>query len=565
MKALDYCVIAAFVGLIVFIGLSFSKTAGRDMRSFFSAGGAVPWWINGLSLFMGFVSAGTFVVWGSIAYSSGFVAISIQWTMGIAGFAVGAFVAPRWHKTRVMTAAEYISGRLGARVQKSYSYIYLFIMLFMTGVYLYSVARILNVSTGLSLHGWIAALGVMVILYTALGGLWAVVVTDTLQFVILSAMALIVAPLAVSKVGGLASFLSAAPTEGFFCLSNHQYTWSFLITFGIYNFFYLAGQWSFVQRYTSVASPREARKVGWLFAALYAVCPVIWMLPPMAFRVLNPELSGLEDEGAYLLMSKAVLPAGMLGLLLISLVFATNSSVQGVLNISAGVIANDLFRARFPEAPESRLLAVAKVSTVVFGLLTVAIAMLVPWMGGAREVVFSMAGLTGGPLYLPLVVALFSRKLTGRLVLATTLLSLAVTLGFKFVVPAMGGAVLSRAQEMFLGIAVPAAITLGLELWLRMRRASEREYLAFEALRGRKIAIEQAQGTMLDKQAADENRKGLRMVAIGIVFTGVMIGAIGLGAAQGRVLISGVGVSLVLLGIAIQRPWTNRSLQRGAK
>ncbi len=76
------------------------------MKSFFAAGGAVPWWINGLSLFMGFVSAGTFVVWGSIAYTSGWVAITIQWTMCLAGFLVGFLIAPKWHKTKSLTAAE---------------------------------------------------------------------------------------------------------------------------------------------------------------------------------------------------------------------------------------------------------------------------------------------------------------------------------------------------------------------------------------------------------------------------------------------------------------------------
>ncbi|NJO69833.1 MAG: hypothetical protein HC830_11635 [Bacteroidetes bacterium] len=122
------------------------------MKSFFAAGGAMPWWISSLSLFMGFVSAGTFVVWGSIAYSSGWVSVSIQWTMSLAGFLVGFLIAPKWHKTKALTAAEYITGRLGINVQKTYTYLYLSIMVFMTGVYLYSVSRLLEVSTGLPLN-----------------------------------------------------------------------------------------------------------------------------------------------------------------------------------------------------------------------------------------------------------------------------------------------------------------------------------------------------------------------------------------------------------------------------
>ena len=177
-------------------------------------------------------------------------------------------------------------------------------MVFMTGVYLYSVSRILEVSTGISLYYAIAILGFVVILYTSLGGLWAVVVTDTLQFVILTAAAIIVVPLSLEKAGGIHQFLNSLPSEGFFNFTNHEYTWSFLIGFGLYNFFYLSGQWGFVQRYTSVATPKDSRKVGWIFGLLYVISPVIWMLPPMVYRALNPELTGLQDEGAYLMMCR---------------------------------------------------------------------------------------------------------------------------------------------------------------------------------------------------------------------------------------------------------------------
>ncbi|NJO69834.1 MAG: hypothetical protein HC830_11640 [Bacteroidetes bacterium] len=290
-------------------------------------------------------------------------------------------------------------------------------------------------------------LGILVILYTSVGGLWAVVVTDTLQFIILTAAAIIVVPLSLEKVGGIQQFITSLPTQGFMDFTIHEYTWNFLLGFGLYNFFYLSGQWGFVQRYTSVASPADARKVGWLFGALYIISPVIWMLPPMIYRVINSDLNGLQDEGAYLMMSKEVLPAGMLGLMMISLVFATTSSVQGVLNISAGVITNDLYRNRYPDSPEKRLMGVAKISTISFGIITMAIALMVPFMGGAKEVVLSVAALTGCPLYLPLVWSLFSKKQTGKTILAATIISLMITLSFKFFVPHFLDFSLSRAGE----------------------------------------------------------------------------------------------------------------------
>lgn len=549
MTLTDYIVIVLFSLLILFIGLSFSKTSGKDMKSFFAAGGAVPWWINSLSLFMGFVSAGTFVVWGSIAYTSGLVSISIQWTMSIAGFLVGFLIAPKWHQTKSLTAAEYISDRLGINIQKSYSYIYLSIMVFMTGVYLYSVSRILEVSTGIPLYLSIGLLGLIVIVYTTLGGLWAVVVTDVLQFVILTAAAIIVVPLSLERVGGVQQFMNLLPSEGFFDFTNHEYTWSFLIGFGLYNFFYLSGQWGFVQRYTSVSSSADSRKVGWMFGLLYIISPVIWMLPPMIYRALNPELNGLQDEGAYLMMCKEVLPAGMLGLMLISLVFATNSSVQGVLNISAGVITNDLFKTRFPQTSEKRLMQIAKISTLVFGLITIGIAMLVPFMGGAKEVVLSVAALTGAPMYLPLIWSLFSTKQTGKTVLATTLISLAITLSFKFLLPALIDYNLSRAGEMILGVSVPAFFIVLTEIFLRFRKTDDQEFLNYLEIKGKKTGPEIIEDT--GRQSSDENKKGLRMIAIGILATGLIIGVLGLMAPNGKIYVLGMAFLLLMIGFRI--------------
>src|SRR3546814_4994177 len=84
MSSLDYWVVIVFsIGILV-AGLALSDKRA-NMTSFFAAGGAVPWWMSGLSLYMSFFSAGTFVVWGSIAYEHGWVAVMIQWTMAIGG------------------------------------------------------------------------------------------------------------------------------------------------------------------------------------------------------------------------------------------------------------------------------------------------------------------------------------------------------------------------------------------------------------------------------------------------------------------------------------------------
>lgn len=522
------------------------------MVSFFAAGGAVPWWINSLSLFMGFVSASTFVVWGSIAYSSGWVAISIQWAMSIAGLVVGFLIAPKWHKTKSLTAAEYICNRLGVNTQKTYSYIYLFIMVFLKGVCLYAVALILQVATGISLYWWVGLLGAIVILYTTFGGLWAVVVTDVLQFIILLAAGLILLPLSFEKVGGIAPFVNTIKAQqlpDFFNLSDHKYTVSFLLGFLFYNIFYLGGQWSFIQRYTSVSSPKESKKVGILFGLFYIVSPVIWMLPPMIYRALNPGLVGIESEQAYMQMAKSALPSGMLGLITISLIFATNSSVQGFLNISAGVITNDLFKHIYPHSSEKLLMRVARLATLTMGLVVIVMGMLVPLMGGATNVILSVASITGGAMYFPLIWTLFSKKQNSHTVLGTTILALAISLAYKFVIPSITGNSLSRAAEMVMGVLVPISIIVLFEIWLRLKNSPETEFENYQRYLLIKTVPSVDSVNHIDSEG--ENKFGKRMISIGILATGFIIGFLGLMSTNGKIYVLGMAFLLLLTGFAI--------------
>lgn len=521
MTTLDYSVILIFSLIILVAGLSFSQRGGSDMKSFFAAGGQMPWQVSGLSLFMSFFSAGTFVVWGAIAYQYGWVAITIQWMMGLGGFAIGYFIAPAWRKTRALTAAEFIRERLGTRVQQFYTYIFLLLSFFYTGAFLYPVAKLVNVSTGFSIEWSILLLGLTIMLYTSVGGLWAVVVTDVLQFVILTAAVLIVVPLALERVDGFAGFAAQAPPN-FLHLVNGEYTLGFLIAFALYNTCFIGGNWAYVQRYTSVKDAASARKVGYLFAGLYLVSPVLWMLPPMIYRLLNRHLSGLESEGAYLLMCQEVLPTGMPGLMLGGMIFATASSVNTTLNLSAAVFTNDIFKELRPRVTDRHLMPIARLSTVAFGIVTIGVAMLVPLAGGIIEVVLTIGALTGVPLYGPPIWALFSRRQTGTSVLTITLLSLGINAFFKFVSPGLLGIALNRAEEMVLGVAGTLALLAGYELWAFLRQRVSTQYQRY-AQQQTTRPTETA-----DTSALQQNRYALKVMALSLLAVGLLVVVLGL-------------------------------------
>ena len=545
MKTLDFVTIILFSLGILLSSVLISRSV-RNVKNFFSAGGAIPWPMAGLSLFMGFFSAGTFVVWGSIAYTSGWVAVMIQWTMCLAGLLVGLFIAGRWRKTGALTAAEYISDRLGVSTQKTYTILFLFVSLFTTGSFLYPVGKILEVSTGLPLSACIIMIGVLSILYVVAGGLRAVVITDVLQFVILFAAVLIVIPLAFIRVDGIQAWISSVP-ERFFSPVNKEYTWGFMIAYCLYNAVFLGGNWAYVQRYTTVKDRQSAKKVGFLFSALYTVCPILWMLPPMIYRVVNPSLEGLGDEGAYLLMCKGVLPAGLLGLMIGGMVFATASSLNATLNISSAVFTNDIFKRLRPGVSDSALMKVARISTIAFGVLAIVVALLIPSFGGVVNVVISIGAITGVPLYLPVIWSLFSKRQTGHSVLTVTLLSLAVNLFFKFVSPAAFGFALSRSQEMILGVGFPFLCLALFEIYASLDGKGTARYDEYAA----RVSSQKPEAVEPCAQDKADNAYSIMVVGLGVILSGAVIAILGLLSASGRLVVCAVGSVLVLLGAAV--------------
>ncbi|UHG91909.1 sodium:solute symporter family protein [Spirosoma oryzicola] len=553
---IDTAVIVIFSAFVLGIGMLFART-GRNLKSFFAGGEAVPWFIGGLSLFMSFFSAGTFVAWGSIAYKYGWVAITIQWTMCIGALVTGLYLAPRWKAAGALTAAEFIRERLGLTVQKVYIFIFTLVSVFIKGSVLYPVAKLVSSSLNLPLIPCTIGLGLFMIAYTAVGGLWAVMVTDILQFVVLSAAVFILLPLSLDRVGGFEGFTQAVPDD-FFNLLNGEYTIGFVLAFVFYHIAYIGGNWTFVQRYTSVDSPKSARKVAFLFAGLYLISPIIWMMPPMIYKAINPDLLGLDTENAYLKICQLVLPPGLLGLMLTGMYFSTSASANTALNVVSAVFTNDIYKGLInPNASDKQLIRVARGSSWVFGLGMIGIALLVPAAGGIVEVVLSISAISGGPLLAPPLWALFSKRLTSRATLWITGIGLVVNLFFKVLSPWLLDFKLTRAWETAIGMGIPLLLLLGYELWARSRNLVADEYYRYRVARQQKMDEAQTANaqTELAAEAVEvrkQNRFGLQVIAGSLVFTAFMLFSLSLLTSTGAGITAGIA-GVVLVAALI--PW----------
>jgi len=389
----------------------------------FAAGGESPWWTSGLSAFMTMFSAGTFVVWGGIAYEYGLVAVVINLCYGVAAILIGYFVAGRWKQLGVKTPAQYIELRFGAAAVQFYTWAMMAFRIVGVAVSLYSLSVVLvammpldvgnplcDPATGNLALGWaIVIFGGIVVIYTMAGGLWAVLMTDVLQFIVLNLAVLFVVPLAFGKVGGISGFIEKAP-EGFFALTTNKYTWFFMICWVLIHFFMIGAEWAFAQRFICVPNERDAKKSTYLFGILYLVSPMIWLLPPMIYRVIDPNA---DPKEAYILACRAVLPVGMVGLMVAAMFSATASMVSSQLNVFAGVLTDEFYRRMFkPESSEKHLMTVGRVFTVILGTILVGVSLAIPYMGGAEKLIVSITSLMVGPLLAPTIWGLFSKRVT---------------------------------------------------------------------------------------------------------------------------------------------------------
>lgn len=547
MAQLDFVVMAVFALLIFAIGLTFTRVGSKSGQAFFEAGGETPWWINGLSLFISYFSAGTFVVWGSIAYSSGLVANVIQLTMAISGLIVTLFIAGKWKKTGVATAAEYIGKRFGSKEKQFYTYLTLLLSLFTTAAVLYPVGKMVYVATPFTLNECIIGIGLIIVLYTAAGGLWAVLVTDVVQFVILSAAVIIVIPIALDNIGGISNLIEKAPT-GFFEPFNQEYTFEFMLAFIAYQTFYIGGNWSYVQRYTSVSDVKNAKKVSGIFTILYLFSPLIWMLPPMIYRIINPSLTGLETEGAYMMLIQTVMPAGLIGLVLAGMISATSSKANTTINMAATVFAQDIYKNLIrPAAGDKEVIFIARFFTLLFGILTILVAIWIPSAGGIVEVVLSTASIAGGALFAPIIWSLFSKRSTGLAVVTATLLALCINFFFKVLSPSLLDLKLNRAWETALGMGIPTFVMLVFELYYKSRNLVSGKYLAMQ--QEVKVAVAISQET--HDEALSQNLFGVRVIGLSMAFVGIGISILGYLATNYSNIVSTVGAVIFIAALWI--------------
>jgi len=387
----------------------------QQLKDYFKGGNRIPWWLSGVSFWMTSFSVAAFVFYPSLCYRYGWVGITLLWVAVPATIFSAYVFGWRWRRLRVNSPVEFVEERYNGTLRQILVWQGVPVKIIDDSMKLLATGKFVSIITNISIADSILLVGGIILFCTFLGGLWAVTITDFIQFIVLGAGLLVILPLSIYHAGGITHIFESVP-KGFFHLTNDEFPWSYVIPLVIlYAFSWSSINWSLIQRYYCVRDEKEVNKVGLTVIILYIIGPPLMFFPAFAGKLIVPELKDAGD--IYPILCSMLLPAGMLGLLISAMFSATMSTLSSDFNVCASVITQDVYRRLIrPYAQEKELIWTGRISTVVVGILALIVALLLS-RGKAENlfrVMVTLFGVATGPVAVPMMLGMVSKRYTAR-------------------------------------------------------------------------------------------------------------------------------------------------------
>jgi SSS family transporter len=434
----DYVMLGGYFVLMLGIGAYFYRFM-RGMKVYFTGGNKIPWWLAGVSFYMSSFSAYAFVIYSGLCFRYGWVGVTAFWVTVPATLFSVLFFATRWRRARIDSPVEFLENRYNALVRQLFVWFGVPVGIVDDSLKLIATGTFIHVGMGFSIESSIIACGVIMVLYTFMGGLWAVTVTDFVQFVILAVAVVVVFPLSISRVGGFEGLVKNSPA-GFFRMTNDEYDWLYIVLLiGLYAIAYSSTHWHLIQKYFCVPAEKDAKKVGWLVMVLNIVGPPLMFTPAIAARQFLPQ--GIEDKEVYPLLCAALLPVGMLGLIIAAMFSATMANLSSHFNVRASVLTNDVYRRLLhPRATEKELVVAGRGMTVLVGALSIILAYMLAGRSAPElfKIMVTLFAVAVGPLGLPMLLGITSKRVNSESVVVALLGGLAIGLTLIIKLPPSG-------------------------------------------------------------------------------------------------------------------------------
>jgi solute:Na+ symporter, SSS family len=478
----DLGIVGVYLLLMVAIGFAVSFFNKSD-SDFFRGGNKLPWWLAGISLLMTSFSVYTFTGGASMVYRAPGVAFTCYLLNGC-GYILGIwFLAKRWRRSRSTTIFSYLTERYSLATNQVFSCTSLVAIFFQCGIMLLALAKFVSVAMGTDLAMTIIVCGVVIAIYCLIGGLWAVVITDTLQFMVVFPCAIITSILAVNAIGGTGEFVAHLAeswkiTVAGEYLSGKAWTFDYKFIFAymvMTTFAAISG--GAAQRYFSVKNETEARKVAMMTLILFLIAPFVWLVPPFCARYLGmgADLASVSrnlnmaaaEEATYVVFCLKYLPAGAIGIILAAMLSATMSTLSSNYNAYGAVITDDIIKRWILKNSSGKtMLLVGRIVTMLMGGIVVVIAILMSsHPGGVFQLMLDFSGVVIMPAGISIFFGLIYKRTPSWVAVVSYLTGLAfgvVTLVAKKAIVIGGYELISApptfAQQVFIFGTISALI-----------------------------------------------------------------------------------------------------------
>jgi Na+/proline symporter len=426
---LDWFVVALYFLLNIAIGFYYKARAGKNVSEYFLSGRNVPWWLAGTSMVATTFAADTPLAVTGMVARNGIAGNWLWWNFVFSGMLTVFFFARLWRRSGVMTDIEFSEIRYAGKPSaflRGFRALYLGIPIncIVLGWVNLAMVKILMLILGVDKTvALVIVMGLIAItsLISTLAGLWGVLVTDVVQFVIKMGMVIVLAVVAVQAVGGMdgmktklvavdqargvvpggsGSLLSFVP--------DLNSPWMPMITFAVYISLIWWATWypgaepgggGYIAQRMFCAKDEKHSLLAtlWFNIAHYSIRPWPWILVALASVILYPNLA--DPETGYIRVMIDYLPASLRGLMVAAFAAAYMSTIATQLNWGASYIVNDFYR-RFLRKTESEphYVRVSQVATVILSLISAVITFYMESISGAWKLLIVTGAGTGGVL-----------------------------------------------------------------------------------------------------------------------------------------------------------------------
>ncbi len=501
LSAIDWAIVFAYFALSMGIGLVFTKKGGESIEEYFLSGRNVSWWLAGASMVATTFAADTPLVVTGLVFANGVAGNWLWWSFLMSGMLTVFFFARLWRRAGVMTDVEFAELRYSgkpAAALRGFRALYLAIPinLIILGWVTKAMIKILTISLGLrevhlggvAISGEVLAVGicfVITVAYSTGAGMWAVLWTDLVQFVIKMSAVIILAVYAVRAVGGMDKLKAGLAAHygsseaAISVLPVHVtsqgitgYAWMPLLTLAVF----LSVQWwaawypgaepggggYVAQRIFSSKTERDGVLATLFFnVAHYAIRPWPWIVTGLAAVILYPAGIGPshDHEAAYVQAYVDLLPTPWRGFMMAGFAAAYMSTVGTQLNWGASYLVNDFYK-RFVNktAVEKHYVSVSRWATVFLFLASIFVTWQLDTIASAWELLLALGSGTG----LVLILRWYWSRINAWSEISAMIASFVVSVGALHYVKAAlpAGSPLVQTYVMLITVVVSTAVWL---------------------------------------------------------------------------------------------------------